>query len=213
MLFLWFPFSSFYLVLIYEIFFSFSSISLLSIRFYFTSSCYFAISSLSFYISVLWWFLILLGFPSGSDSKESAFSVGDLCSFPLLGRSPGEGNGYQLQYSGLENSMGSQRIRHDWVTFTSLYSVFRACLWSCLASSFLSLLVSVPLPTNHFLFQQYFLINDLHSSSFLGLLLRKPDKNQPTHSSRTERLCSATERCQDLDSEIGRAHVWTPVTG
>ena len=143
---------------------------------------------------------VFLEFPCGSSSKESACNVWDLGSIPGLGRSPGEGNGYQLQYSGLENSMGSQRIRHDWVTFTSLYSVFRACLWSCLVSSFLSLLVSVPLPTNHFLFQQYFLINDLHSSSFLGLLLRKPDKNQPTHSSRTERLCSATERCQDLDS-------------
>ena len=106
MLFLWFPFSSLlYLILTHEIFFSFSSISLLSIRFYFTSSWYLGISSLSFYISVLWWFLILLGFPSGSDSKESAFSVGDLGSFPLLGRSPGEGNGYQLQYFCLENSM------------------------------------------------------------------------------------------------------------
>ena len=108
MLFLWFPFSSFYLVLIYEIFFSFSSISLLSIRFYFTSSWYLGISSLSFYISVLWWFLILLGFPSGSDSKESAFSVGDPGSVPQLGRSPGEGKGYLLQYFCLENSMGRE---------------------------------------------------------------------------------------------------------
>ena len=101
-----FPFSSSrYLVLIYEIFFFFSSISLLSIRFYFTSSCYFAISSLGFYISVLWWFLIPLGFPGASDSKESAFSVGDLGSCPRLGRCPGEGNGYLLQYFCLENSM------------------------------------------------------------------------------------------------------------
>ena len=92
MLFLWFPFSSLlYLILTHEIFFSFSSISLLSIRFYFTSSWYLGISSLSFYISVLWWFLILLGFPSGSDSKESAFSVGDLGTCPRLGRSPEKG--------------------------------------------------------------------------------------------------------------------------
>ena len=34
------------------------------------------------------------------------------------GRSPGEGNGNPLQYSGLENSMGSQRVRHDQATFT-----------------------------------------------------------------------------------------------
>ena len=44
-------------------------------------------------------------FPDGSDSKESAYSVGDLGSIPGLGWSPGEGNSYPLQYSGLENSM------------------------------------------------------------------------------------------------------------
>ena len=46
-----------------------------------------------------------LGFPCGSAGKESACNVGDLGSNPGLGRSPGEGNGYPLQYSGLENSM------------------------------------------------------------------------------------------------------------
>ena len=45
------------------------------------------------------------GFPGGSAGKESACSVGDICSVPGLGRSPGEGKGYALQYSGLENSM------------------------------------------------------------------------------------------------------------
>ena len=43
--------------------------------------------------------------PFGSAGKESACSVGDLGSVPGLGRSPGEGKGYPLQYSGLENSM------------------------------------------------------------------------------------------------------------
>ena len=47
----------------------------------------------------------MLGFPGGSDGKESACNVGDLGSIPRLGRSPGEGKGYPLQYSGLENSM------------------------------------------------------------------------------------------------------------
>ena len=42
-----------------------------------------------------------LGFPCG---KESACNEGDLGSIPELGRSPGEGKGYPLQYSGLENS-------------------------------------------------------------------------------------------------------------
>ena len=45
------------------------------------------------------------GFPGGSAGKESACNVGDLGLIPGLGRSPGEGNGYPLQYSGLENSM------------------------------------------------------------------------------------------------------------
>ena len=44
-------------------------------------------------------------FPCGSACKESACSVGDLGLTPGLGRSPGEGKGYPLQYSGLENSM------------------------------------------------------------------------------------------------------------
>ena len=44
-------------------------------------------------------------FPGGSDSKESACNAGDSGSIPESGRSPGEGNGYPLQYSCLENSM------------------------------------------------------------------------------------------------------------
>ena len=45
------------------------------------------------------------GFPGGSVGKESACNAGDSSSIPGLGRSPGEGNSYPLQYSGLENSM------------------------------------------------------------------------------------------------------------
>ena len=48
---------------------------------------------------------VFLGFPGGSGGKESACNAGDLGSIPELGRSPGEGNGYPLQYFGLENSM------------------------------------------------------------------------------------------------------------
>ena len=44
-------------------------------------------------------------FPYGSAGKESACNVGDLGSIPGLARSPGEGNGYPLQYPGLENPM------------------------------------------------------------------------------------------------------------
>ena len=49
---------------------------------------------------------VFLGFPGGSVGKEFAYGVGDLGSIPGLGRSPGEGKGYPLQYSGLENSTG-----------------------------------------------------------------------------------------------------------
>ena len=48
--------------------------------------------------------LQLMGFPGGSDGKESTCNVGDLGSIPELGISPGEENGYQLQYSCLEKS-------------------------------------------------------------------------------------------------------------
>jgi len=46
-----------------------------------------------------------LGFPGGLAGKESSCNAGDLGSIPELGRSPGGGKGYPLQYSGLENSM------------------------------------------------------------------------------------------------------------
>jgi len=62
-------------------------------------------------------------FPGGSDCKEFACSAGDLGLIPGLGRPPGEGNGYSLQYSSLENSMteepgrlqsmGLLRVGHD----------------------------------------------------------------------------------------------------
>ena len=69
----------------------------------------------------------LLGFPGGSGGKESACNVGDLGSIPGLGRTPGGGHGNLLQYSCLEKpygqqslevlqSVGSQRVGHDWVT-------------------------------------------------------------------------------------------------
>ena len=46
-----------------------------------------------------------MGFPYSSAGKESTCSAGDPGSIPGSGRSPGEGKGYPLQYSGLENSM------------------------------------------------------------------------------------------------------------
>ena len=75
------------------------------------------------YIYHIYRYIHAVGFPAGSGKeysadKDSACSVGDLGSTPGLGQSPGEGKGYPLQYSGLENSMdcivlGLQRVRHD----------------------------------------------------------------------------------------------------
>ena len=48
---------------------------------------------------------MLLGFPGGSDGKESACNAAELDLIPGLGRSPGERNGNPLQYSCLENSI------------------------------------------------------------------------------------------------------------
>ena len=61
---------------------------------------------------------VFLSFPCGSVVKDpSAMQK------TWVGRSPGEGKGYPLQHSGLENPMNYtiQRVRHDWVTFTSLH--------------------------------------------------------------------------------------------
>ena len=51
-----------------------------------------------------------MGFPSGSDGKESTCNVGDLGSIPELGRSPGEEHGNPLQYSSLENPHGQRSL-------------------------------------------------------------------------------------------------------
>ena len=48
----------------------------------------------------------LVGFPDRSVGKEPIYNAGDTSSIPGLGRSPGEGKGYPLQYSSLENPMG-----------------------------------------------------------------------------------------------------------
>ena len=49
--------------------------------------------------------MVAMGFPCGSDSKESTYNAGDPGSVPRLGRSPGGGHGNSLQYSCLESPM------------------------------------------------------------------------------------------------------------
>ena len=60
-----------------------------------------------------------LGFPGGTDGKESACNAGDPGVSPRLGKSPGEGNGNPLQYSCLENSMDRGAC---WATLYSMES-------------------------------------------------------------------------------------------
>ena len=73
-----------------------------------------------------------MSFPCGSAGKESTHNVGDLGLIPGLGRSAGEGNGYPLQYSGLENSMdcivhGVAKSQTQLSDFHSLTHVMPLC--------------------------------------------------------------------------------------
>ena len=82
-----------------------------------------------------------LPLPAGSEVKASAWNAGDPGSIPGSGRSPGEGNGNPLQYSCLENpmegepgrlqSMGSQRVGHDWATSLHFHFYKRPAYLSC----------------------------------------------------------------------------------
>ena len=73
---------------------------------------------------------LVMGFPGGSAGKEFAHNVGDLGSIPGLGRSPGEGNGYPLQCSGLENSMDWVHKESDMTSdfhFLSTFTKIKSC--------------------------------------------------------------------------------------
>ena len=66
------------------------------------------------------------GFPHSSAGKESACIAGDLGLIPGLGRFPGEGKGYPLQYSGLENSMDSivHGVTKSWARLSDFHFHF-----------------------------------------------------------------------------------------
>ena len=74
-----------------------------------------------------------MGFPGSSADKESACNVEDVGLIPGLGRSPGEGNGYPLQYSCLENSMdrGANLTRNYQISLQNLFSNFTNTKASC----------------------------------------------------------------------------------
>ena len=71
----------------------------------------------------------------GSDGTQSACDVGDLGSIPGLGRCPGGGNGYPLQYSDLENAMDRgawqaavQGVTKSWTRLSDLHTHTRVCV-------------------------------------------------------------------------------------
>ena len=77
-----------------------------------------------------------MGFPGGSDGKESACIVGDLGSNPGLGRSPGEGNGNPLQYSCLESPVDSRAwlaavhgVTKSWTRMSDCIFIFTFMHW------------------------------------------------------------------------------------
>ena len=74
-------------------------------------------------------FLHPLGFPGGSDRKESAYNAGDPGSIPGSGRSPGEGNGYPFQHSCLEDSMNRGGWQHTFFPFPDR-QLSKSALWN-----------------------------------------------------------------------------------
>ena len=69
---------------------------------------------------------VFLGFTCGSAGKESICNVGDLGLIPGLGRSPGEGKGYPLQYSSLEYSMDciAHGVAKSWTRLSEFHFYF-----------------------------------------------------------------------------------------
>ena len=83
-------------------------------------------------------FLYSSGFPRGSAGKESTCNVRDLGLIPELGRSPGEGNGYPLKYSVLENSMDCivHGVTKSWIQLIYSYiQIIYSCIYQLIYSS------------------------------------------------------------------------------
>ena len=95
-------------------------------------------------------YIDVLGFLCGLDGKESACNVGDLGLIPGLGRFPGEGKGYPLLSSGLENSMDcivhgftkSKTLLSDF-HFTSIDMLINASSWNSISKSRWCLLAKI----------------------------------------------------------------------
>ena len=84
------------------------------------------------HVHIICTYAYIWGFPGGSAGKESACNAGDLGLIPGLGRSPGEGKGYTLQYFGLENSMDStvHGVAKSQRQLSYFYTY--ACIYTCI---------------------------------------------------------------------------------
>ena len=95
-------------------------------------------------------------FPGGSAGKESGCNAADLGSIPGLGRSPGEGNSYPLQYSGLENSMdcivhGVTKSRTQLSNFHFIHRKgLNFLIWGAVSCIWSSAFLSLPVWNKHF---------------------------------------------------------------
>ena len=106
---------------------------------------------------------LTMGFPSGSDGKESACNAGNLGSIPGSGRSPGKGNGNRLQYSCLENFIDREAWRAtvhgvlqtrilEWGAISFSRGSFWPRDWtqvSCIAGRFFTIWAIREVPTHH----------------------------------------------------------------
>ena len=78
------------------------------------------------------------GFPGGSAGEESPCNVRNLGSIPGLGRCPGEGNSYPLQYSGLENSMDciGHGVAKSWTRLSDFHTLYPSKILSQIVLNF-----------------------------------------------------------------------------
>ena len=98
-------------------------------------------------------YVYYMGVPGGSDGKESPCNAGDLSLIPGPGRYSRERNGYPLHYSYLKipwteepgrlQSMGLQRLKHNWATNTFTFHVLYICIISFYITKYLVLLIII----------------------------------------------------------------------
>ena len=97
---------------------------------------------------------VCVDFPCGSDGKEYAYNAGDLGLIPGRGRSPGEGKGYPLQYSGLNNSLDCtvHGVAKSWTPLSNFHYFFFVTLNTCAQELYLIHLImyNITLHTERF---------------------------------------------------------------